>query len=707
MSTTDNNSNILRKDASDIFGQIRKKAEDMSTSEGSNRIFQNLSNPTNLTNPQIITLRKINNSDISKTIGLNKVKTRNKSFKYRNEKSTIESTKNELHEKLLINEQIKKLILRKKQRLIFDQNSESQRSNNKHFFNLTQKKNLEQKFKKNRTIQAIGEEDKDLWSKIKGDKNNKNKRNTPRINKMKFITARDYISTSKNISLLKFIRKNKIEKLNLLVNIQKSELNILNKNMESLENNKEAIITNYKHKYVTYINYLLKQKDSEEKKNIDLIIESSKIRKEIKQIQSKINKVQKEKTDKLNLILLLIQIKERIRILPENAFQLFDNFDNKKKVNNNNKNNQKIINRKSILKKKISSNKFKENITINEDMKKVLKYKEKNIYDDIYEFDYDFNQMEEKIRKKIKHYENIKKDIKEFKIQLEQVKAESNYDPSEGKRIRLNNMLNDLLFKNKELKSELNSIKIKYNIASGKIPFKSRNVSKPHDLKIRKSSSTKNFFQTSTTTQTYKTKTNQFFFNNIITINEDTIYSPKTILSFKQYFNLENFDFCGVSNLFLSCYNLYYLTKENLFQENDIKSFDINIKRGFSSEPEKATILKMIEYIDTIVTLLLKQKKMYLENKYLRKKYERMRDLLEEEKRRMKIFNSFKKDEEKSKLKIKQLSMKKDKVRFIPFHKVENKYFFRTQKEQITKANNLAELKRAPTFEDFMFDIMV
>ena len=43
---------------------------------------------------------------------------------------------------------------------------------------------------------------------------------------MKFITVRDYISTSKNISLLKFIRKNKIEKLNLLVNIQKSELNI-------------------------------------------------------------------------------------------------------------------------------------------------------------------------------------------------------------------------------------------------------------------------------------------------------------------------------------------------------------------------------------------------------------------------------------------------------------------------------------------------
>ena len=39
MSTSDNTSNILRKEASEILDQIRKRAEDISTSEASNRLF--------------------------------------------------------------------------------------------------------------------------------------------------------------------------------------------------------------------------------------------------------------------------------------------------------------------------------------------------------------------------------------------------------------------------------------------------------------------------------------------------------------------------------------------------------------------------------------------------------------------------------------------------------------------------------------------
>ena len=40
----------------------------------------------------------------------------------------------------------------------------------------------------------------------------------------------------------------------------------------------------------------------------------------------------------------------------------------------------------------------------------------------------------------------------------------------------------------------------------------------------------------------------------------------------------------------------------------------------------------------------------------------------------------------------------------MPYHKVEYKFFFKNKNEQIAQANNLAELKRSPTFEDFMFD---
>ena len=708
MSTTDNNSNILRKDASDIFDQIRKKAEDISTSEGSNRIFHNLSNPTNLTNPQIITIRKIDNflkSEVSKNNNpLKKVKTRNVSQKFKPDKSSSQSNRTDLTEQLLINEQIRRLILRKRQKTISDKNSESQKLSN-----FTQGRPLGKQIKKNKTMEPIGEEGNDLWSRLRDGRYNK-KEKIVRVNKRKFITAREYISSTKYIQLMKFIRKNKIEKLNMLVNIRKSELDTLNSNLESLENNKEAILNNYNKKYVAYISYLLRQKDSEEKNFIDLIIKSGKIRKEIAQLQSRINKVQKEKMNQLNLILLFIQIKERIRELPEGAFKLFGTSDeNLNKENKINKNIKKELSKRLTLKKRIiSANHFQENINIinNEDLKKIMQYKGKLIYNDVFEFGYDYNQMEEKMRKKIKYNENLKNDIKELKKKLKILKENIKNDPNEEERKHLINVLNDLKFQNKELISELNSLKIKYDINNTESnPFKSKNLMNIKKSKITQSTSATNIFHPSDTIQTFKAKTEKNFFNAIFSNNFDNIYNPKTILTFKQYFTLQNFDFNNASNLFLSCYNIYNIAKDNFFPEKDLK-FDIDIKRGFSSEPEKETILKMIEYIQNVLTSLLNQKKFYLGNKKLRKKYEKIRDLLEEDKRRMNFINSFKKDEEQRKLRLKQLSLKKEKIRYIPSHKIESKYFFKTQKEKIIKAINLAELKRTPTFEDFMFDVM-
>ena len=708
MSTTDNNSNILRKDASDIFDQIRKKAEDISTSEGSNRIFHNLSNPTNLTNPQIITIRKIDNflkSEVSKNNNrLKKVKTRNVSQKFKPDKSSSQSNRTDLTEQLLINEQIRRLILRKRQKTISDKNSESQKLSN-----FTQGRPLGKQIKKNKTMEPIGEEGNDLWSRLRDGRYNK-KEKIVRVNKRKFITAREYISSTKNIQLMKFIRKNKIEKLNMLVNIRKSELDTLNSNLESLENNKEAILNNYNKKYVAYISYLLRQKDNEEKNFIDLIIKSGKIRKEISQLQSRINKVQKEKMNQLNLILLFIQIKERIRELPEGAIKLFGTSDeNLNKENKINKNIKKELSKRLTLKKRIiSANHFQENINIinNEDLKKIMQYKGKLIYNDVFEFGYDYNQMEEKMRKKIKYSENLKNDIKELKKKLKILIENIKNDPNEEARKHLINVLNDLKFQNKELISELNSLKIKYDINNTESnPFKSKNLMNIKKSKITQSTSATNIFHPSDTIQTFKAKTEKNFFNTIFANNFDNIYNPKTILTFKQYFTLQNFDFNNASNLFLSCFNIYNIAKDNFFPEKDLK-FDIDIKRGFSSEPEKETILKMIEYIQNVLTLLLNQKKFYLGNKKLRKKYEKIRDLLEEDKRRMNFINSFKKDEEQRKLRLKQLSLKKEKIRYIPTHKIESKYFFKTQKEKIIKAINLAELKRTPNFEDFMFDVM-
>lgn len=693
MSSLYNTSNVLRKDASDIFEQIRKKAEDISTSEGSFRVFHNLSNPTNLTNPQIISIRRVDNSNISKSNNrLNKARTRNRLNQFKYDKSTIESTKNELHDQLLMNEQIKRLILKKKQKYAFDINLETQKQNTRHCFNLTQKMKLPPKIKKNRTMETIGEE---------------GNMKAIRVNKRNHITARDYISTTRNIQLLRFLRKNKIEEINMLTNMQKSEMDTLTSNIESLETNKETIITNYNIKYVSYVNFLIKQKDKEERKNIDLIIETGKIRKEILQIQTKINKVQNEKTEKLNLILLLIQIKERIRKLPEMAYKLFGTSDNPKNLKHKTyiQNNPKEFIKKITFKKQISSIKFQEKIKNSEELKKILKYKGKIIYNDLYEFEYDYNQLELKIRNKIEYNENIKQDVQKLKTQLNLIKSESEHDPNEEKEKRLNNILNDLKFINEELNSELVSIKIRFNINTNKNQFKSRNNFDTKNTRIKHSFTTNNINKHLELNKINNTKTSNNFFNTLLTSDSNTIYNPQTILSFKKYFTIEGFDFSKASNLFFSCYALYNLTKENLFQEEEIK-YNIDVKRGFSFEPEKATILKMIEYIDNIVTLLIKQKNMYLENNHLRKKYEKIQELLEEEKRRNKFIDGLKKDQEKRRLKLKKLNRKKDKLRYISFRKVENKYFFKAQKEQIKRAIDLAELKRTPNFEDFMFDVL-
>ncbi len=59
-SNIDNSSGIP-----DILEQIKKKSEEISTSDASIKLLQNLSNPTNLTNPQIITSLSHNKNEVS------------------------------------------------------------------------------------------------------------------------------------------------------------------------------------------------------------------------------------------------------------------------------------------------------------------------------------------------------------------------------------------------------------------------------------------------------------------------------------------------------------------------------------------------------------------------------------------------------------------------------------------------------------------
>ena len=60
LSSNRDNSSIIP----DVLEQIKKKSEEMSTSDASIKLLQNLSNPTNLTNPQIISTLNHNTNKI-------------------------------------------------------------------------------------------------------------------------------------------------------------------------------------------------------------------------------------------------------------------------------------------------------------------------------------------------------------------------------------------------------------------------------------------------------------------------------------------------------------------------------------------------------------------------------------------------------------------------------------------------------------------
>ena len=265
ITSSNNSSHVLKKNVSDIFEQIKKKAEDLSTSDGSIPFFQNLSNPTNLTNPQIISLRKVGITDSA-----DDSKNKSNFIKSRNIRN-VKKTKNEiseLHDEFLISDQIKKLLLQKEPKIIFD------KPKKRIYEDYTKSKSLE-KDKKNKTIDANNNENLDLWSKLKKIKKIPNK-DVKRLNRRKNISARDYISDKKDIQLMKYINKHKLERLNMLSNLKRTELEQINNTIVSLENNKDFINTNYIEKYSSYVNYLKRQKDEEEKNNFNLFLMAEK-----------------------------------------------------------------------------------------------------------------------------------------------------------------------------------------------------------------------------------------------------------------------------------------------------------------------------------------------------------------------------------------------------------------------------------------------
>lgn len=686
ITSSDNSSHILKKDVSDIFEQIKKKKEDLSTSDGSIPLFQNLSNPTNLTNPQIIGLKRggyIENSEETK----NKsriLKPRNRVKHLRRVKSEI----SELHNEFLISEEIKKLLLQKEPKRVFD------KAKKRNYYMDAYTRMIEKKKKNKNSEKAIEPvvDEEDVWTKLKKIQYIPHDQKEIRVNKRKNISARDYISNTKDIQLMKYIHKHKIERFNMLSNIRQSELDSLTNTLISLENSKDFITNNYNEKYASYVAFLKQEKDEEEKNSLNLFLQKQRIKKEISQLQLRFNKIKKERLFMVNVVLLQIQIKEQLRNIPEKALLVFDNNMN---ILLREKRRQK---RKRTITLKSSSNDI-----FDEDIKKIMKYKRKIIYNDISEFEYDFKQIEDKVINKYQEYKKLEAEIEELKEIYNKEKVEKEYDPEAEDKKQCTLLLNKLKHKNEELKQEKYSLKIKFSDKRHNILNKSR-PKLQHSLSSISLRSTKNQNNYNDNINSNNSKSTLNYF-----LKKNMYYDTYNIIGLDNLFTLSNFNFNkmnNVSELYNYCFKLYKTAKDTLFDDIEVH-FEVEKNMTTPIINEDIIILKMLDYIDKVLSLLLLEKQNYLSDGELRKKYEKIKSLMEREKRRMRFINNFKQEEEKKKMKLKELELKKNIVKYIPTKKIDYNYYFRAQKEHLAKLKKLAELKKPITFEDFMYDVMV
>ena len=688
ITSSDNSSHILKKDVSDIFEQIKKKKEDLSTSDGSIPLFQNLSNPTNLTNPQIIGLKRggyMENSEETKDKSRN-LKPKNRVNRLRRVKSEI----SELHDEFLISEEIKKLLLQKEPKRIFDKPKKRNYEMDA-YTKMIEKKKRKEKLEK--TIEPVVNEE-NIWTKLKKIQYIPHDQKEIRVNKRKNISAREYISNTKDIQLMKYINRHKFERYNMLSNIRQSELDSLTNTLISLEKSKDSITNNYNEKYASYVAFLKQEKDEEEKNSLNLFLQKERIKREIAQLQVRFNKIKKDRLFMVNMVLLQIQVKEQMRNIPEKALIIFDN-------------NMNILlkDKRRQKRKRTITIKSNSNDVFDQEIKKVMKYKRKIIYNDISEFEYDYKQIEDKVINKYQEYKKLETEIEELKEIYNKEKAEKEYDPEAEDKKQCTLLLNKLKHKNEELKKEKISLKIKFSDKRHNILNKSRPMLQ-HSLSsisLRSSNNHNNNNINNINSNNSKSTINYFLKTNMY------YYDTYNTLGLNNLFTLSNFNFNkmhNVSELYNYCFKLYKTAKNNLFDDIEVH-FEVEKNMTYPIINEDVVILKMLDYIDKVLSLLLFQKQNHMSDEELRKKYEKLKSLMEGEKRRMKFINNFRQEEEKKKMKLKELELKKNIVKYIPTKKIDYNYYSRAQKEHLAKLKKLAELKKPITFEDFMYDVMV
>ena len=448
----------------EILEQIKKRTEEMSTSEASMRLLLNLSNPTNLTNPQIknsINVRKnvkynfslpwlkstrasgsndyefIPQKIIPKTN--NNIVSRNNQFSFGNYifgtndyKKLIEKTGKEILEKQ------EKIRLKKLLEKIDKSTDEIISQNNSTKFSGYKTKN---NLRKNRVDKSISYNN--IWEKVKNGKSFLQKKvKDIDTDFIKFIPKKQTLEKCNIIRLLNFNNNNKREKIKKYIsmkNIQKSSIDNM---IRKLENSKEFIENKYGENFKSYIRFLNQTYDKQSLKDDDLIKEKNILLGEINKLKRQIERIKNKKKIIIDWIFLQIQIKERKIKLPKYYKYIIEDNIPFEKINEKIKGNNKL------------------NL---DEYNKIMSYKRQCIYEDEEHLLKILNDIQIKSLNKLNANLELNKKIKDLREEFEELNSE-NIKIEKRNSQKYKQLIGYLTFiknENKKLEKRLIQLKIK------------------------------------------------------------------------------------------------------------------------------------------------------------------------------------------------------------------------------------------------------
>ena len=659
------NSKDLNTDTIEILEQIKKQNEEFST-DGSVQLFKNLSNPTNLTNPQIIGTQRTN-------------------------VTTTKSPSSSCYKKIVPKLKKRKIYRTKTdidliRDILFNKQNESKNLIKKEEKNIILKKNNINYFLDEKTscLTTKGKVKlKPIWEKIKTPKVSLIKQKDIRINITKKVLARNFIDDYKMISQIKYNTDIKREKFERMINIKHSQLSSINNTEEKILKLKNIILKDYNKNYVLYLRFLNNNLEKESQISNELLGDSLKIKSEINKLNNKIIKIIERKCTILKWIGFFIQVKEKLKDIPEFYFDILEENDNYNVYNLGDEIFRKtkfIITDFShlILKKKnLESQQIKISETTRE---KILKYRYNLIFEEPEEIMDHYTNLQSKWLKEIEQRDNLVKEIDSLKQKISNFE-ESNFIWDEKR----------LIEKLKLVKNIYHQLKNQYDLL------------KSQDRKV-----IKKICGDELSPKISKINSPDFpdIYDNIYNamLNNLNFYTVKT----KSNKNRINSSFKGAENLInTNLYNLILDLFSTLNQNNFIKFDFSNFIKNSNINP----IFEIMNYIELAVNFLFQEKYKYLQDPNLKEKYLTIQANFSKENKRYKILKLIKLRQFKLNKQIKEMNEKGKRKKYLTKRKIDYSLY---KKLNINKPKKIQEKneetkkeekKIMPNLEEFLEDI--